>query len=143
MTLAGSLVSSMPETQFIQALRRHCFKLPLSSTAIQYGVMEKKNGREVKNIHIFLQVMVGCKSKESENELAKVQERLFCFFNLTQNRFSDSGGFDNIAVVCSPGISLDRASNDALTERRKNTDTCVNLTCAGTHMQTGIFESFT
>lgn len=77
MTLAGSSVSSMPETQFIQALSRHCFKLPLSHAAIQYGVMEKEKERDVKNIHIFLQVMVGCKSKESENEVAKVQEQSF------------------------------------------------------------------
>ncbi len=39
--------------------------------------MEKKKERDVKNIHIFLQVMVGCKSKESENEVAKVQEQSF------------------------------------------------------------------
>lgn len=83
MTLAGSLVSSMPETQFIQALSRHCFKLPLSHAAIHYGVMEKKKQREVKNIHIFLQVMVGCKFKESENEVAKVQEQSFFSFNKT------------------------------------------------------------
>lgn len=44
MTLAGS--SSMPETQFIQALSRHCFKLLLSYTAIQYDVMEKKRESE-------------------------------------------------------------------------------------------------
>lgn len=47
MTLAGSSVSSMPETQFIQALSRHCLKLLLSHTAVQYEVMEKKErGKE-------------------------------------------------------------------------------------------------
>jgi len=42
MTLAGSSVSSMPETRFTRALSRHCLKLLLSHAAIQYAVMEKK-----------------------------------------------------------------------------------------------------
>lgn len=51
MTLAGSLVSSMPE--FIQALIRHCFKLLLSHTAIQYDVEKTRaSERGQKHPHI-------------------------------------------------------------------------------------------